>query len=68
MPRIGEYSHIDIETFFHQIDSDGSGFIDRKEFDDFIRMITMERETTTLSSSQHELVTAMESSMRQRTS
>ena len=65
---VGEYSHIDIETFFHQIDSDGSGFIDREEFDEFIRMITMERETTTLSSSQQELVSAMESSLKQRTS
>ena len=68
MPRIGEYSHIDIETFFHQIDSDGSGFIDREEFDEFIRMITMERETTTLSPPQQELVSAMESSLKQRTS
>ena len=37
---IGEYSRSDIETFFREIDSDGSGFIDRDEFDDFISMIT----------------------------
>eukprot|EP00577_Skeletonema_sp_RCC1716_P009704 CAMPEP_0113435826 /NCGR_PEP_ID=MMETSP0013_2-20120614/36491_1 /TAXON_ID=2843 ORGANISM="Skeletonema costatum, Strain 1716" /NCGR_SAMPLE_ID=MMETSP0013_2 /ASSEMBLY_ACC=CAM_ASM_000158 /LENGTH=651 /DNA_ID=CAMNT_0000326243 /DNA_START=138 /DNA_END=2093 /DNA_ORIENTATION=- /assembly_acc=CAM_ASM_000158 len=63
---IGEYSRSDIEALFHEIDSDGSGFIDRDEFDDFIGMITME--SRTLSDSQHELLSAMERSMDVRRS
>jgi hypothetical protein len=63
---IGEYSRSDIETLFHQIDSDGSGFIDRDEFDDFVRMITMERATG--SSFQQELASAMEKSFYHRRS
>lgn len=56
---IGEYSRIDIEAFFRDIDSDGSGFIDRDEFDDFINMITSED----LSRSSHVLDLAMERSL-----
>ncbi|KAK1735733.1 NADPH oxidase [Skeletonema marinoi] len=63
---IGEYSRSDIEALFHEIDSDGSGFIDRDEFDDFIGMITTE--SRTLSNSQHELLSAMERSMDVRRS
>ena len=46
---IGEYSHSDIETYFRQADSDGSGYIDRDEFEDFIGMITSESVTDSIS-------------------
>jgi hypothetical protein len=39
---IGEYSRSDIVDIFRQIDTDGSGFIDREEFGDFIRIVTSE--------------------------
>ena len=65
---IGEYSRSDIEAFFHQIDSDGSGFIDREEFDNFIGMITTERNLSKQSSSQRELSGAMERSQMRRRS
>ncbi|KAK1735722.1 hypothetical protein QTG54_013428 [Skeletonema marinoi] len=65
---IGEYSRSDIEALFHEIDSDGSGFIDRDEFDNFIGIITTERNLSTLSMSQRELVGAMEKSQMRRRS
>ena len=65
---IGEYSRSDIEEFFHEIDSDGSGFIDREEFDNFIGMITTERNLSIHSISQRELVGAMEKSQMRRRS
>jgi len=39
---IGEYSRSDIVNIFRQIDTDGSGFIDREEFGEFIRIVTSE--------------------------
>jgi hypothetical protein len=39
---IGEYSRSDIVNVFRQIDTDGSGFIDREEFGEFIRIVTSE--------------------------
>eukprot|EP00577_Skeletonema_sp_RCC1716_P009407 CAMPEP_0113382790 /NCGR_PEP_ID=MMETSP0013_2-20120614/6028_1 /TAXON_ID=2843 ORGANISM="Skeletonema costatum, Strain 1716" /NCGR_SAMPLE_ID=MMETSP0013_2 /ASSEMBLY_ACC=CAM_ASM_000158 /LENGTH=652 /DNA_ID=CAMNT_0000265317 /DNA_START=138 /DNA_END=2093 /DNA_ORIENTATION=+ /assembly_acc=CAM_ASM_000158 len=65
---IGEYSRSDIEVFFHQIDRDGSGFIDKEEFDDFIGMITTERNLSIHSISQRELAGAMERSLMRRRS
>eukprot|EP00984_Skeletonema_dohrnii_P014383 scaffold6034_cov87-Skeletonema_dohrnii-CCMP3373.AAC.3 len=65
---IGEYSCSDIEAFFHQIDRDGSGFIDKEEFNDFIGMISTESNLSTHSISQRELVGAMEKSQMRRRS
>ena len=61
---IGEYSRNDIEAFFHEIDSDGSGFIDRDEFDEFIDMSTSgSRMISSRSTSQLDLFNTMSRSL-----
>jgi hypothetical protein len=62
---IGVYSRSDIEDFFHQIDSDGSGFIDRDEFDEFIRVAT-DTGAGGLSKSSSELASHMKRTMSLR--
>ncbi|KAL7539101.1 hypothetical protein ACHAXR_009022 [Thalassiosira sp. AJA248-18] len=37
---IGEYSRADIEHLFDSVDTDGSGYIDKDEFDEFINLAT----------------------------
>ena len=58
---IGEYSRSDIVTFFHEIDADGSGYIDRDEFQDFISMISAD--CMKKSQSHQDLLGAMEKSL-----
>ena len=36
---IGEYSSSDLEDLYNQVDADGSGEIDREEFEDFLDMV-----------------------------
>ena len=40
---IGEYSNSDLETFFKKIDTDGSGFIDEDEFEEFLNLATFKK-------------------------
>ncbi len=42
---IGEYSRSDIEEIFHIIDRDATGYIDRSDFDAFLRMATSSTES-----------------------
>ena len=39
---IGEYSQADVESLFSMVDTDGSGCIDRDEFDQFMALATQE--------------------------
>ncbi len=43
---IGEFSASDIENLYTQVDGDGSGLIDRKEFDLFLDLATKESDVT----------------------
>jgi hypothetical protein len=45
---IGEYSNSEMVELFQKIDTDGSGFIDRTEFDEFITLATKDERTARL--------------------
>lgn len=54
---IGEYSRNDIEDVFHIIDRDATGYIDRSDFDAFLRMVTSSCEKSS------ELVSCMDAAL-----
>ena len=59
---IGEYSRNDIEDVFHIIDRDATGYIDRSDFDAFLRMVTSSSEIKKYSSS-NELMSCMDAAL-----
>ena len=63
---IGEYSRSDIVNIFRQIDTDGSGFIDREEFGDFIRIVTSEVASDMQRESSREMLAGLEKIMSRK--
>ena len=45
---IGEFSHSEMVDLFEKIDTDGSGFIDKKEFGEFLRLATEDQGVSTV--------------------
>ena len=63
---IGEYSRSDIVNIFRQIDTDGSGFIDREEFGEFIRIVTAEVASDMRRESSREMLAGLEKIMSRK--